>query len=273
MSIPTNQNSRKVNCRWLSVEGQIDQIVKRFGGVAAYPELIALFVQRGVGLSKAEGVHFIVEVMQSSNMDICIEAINFILELTEIDADLEDRTLTIASSMADQFVESSLPQSLTGVLHRINPDREEEKDAIFKVLGIFENLFELKPEAVEIAGQKSGLIQWILSLLITESGVADLLKKFDDNKLYASEILAILMQNSSNQRYFANLNCMEKLVHYLRTLQELNQFPMDFKETILNVFNCVALCQMDAHCQQEFAQCEGIDVMLRLLKYVYLIKE
>jgi len=33
--------------QWLSIEGEIDQIVKRFGGVAAYPELIALFVQKG----------------------------------------------------------------------------------------------------------------------------------------------------------------------------------------------------------------------------------
>lgn len=266
MNTRISQNSRKVKVRWLSVEGTIDQIVKRFGGVAAYPELIALFVQRGVSFSKAEGVHFIVEIMQSSNMDLCIEAINLILELTEIDADLEERTLTIASSMADQFVESSLPQSLTGALHRVNQEREEERDAIFKVLGIFENLFELKPEAVEIAGQKSGLIQWILTQLISGQSTHGLLERFDDNKLYSSEILAILMQNTANQRYFASLNCMEKVVSFLRTLQELGQVPMDFKETLLNIFNCVALSQMDVHCQEEFAQCEGIDVMLRLLK-------
>lgn len=204
--------------------------------------------------------------MSSTNIDLCIEAVNFILELTEIDVDLGERLLTIASAMADQFVESSLPQTLSALLYRLNPGKEEEKETVFKILGIFENLFELKPEAVEVAGQKTGLIQWILGQLLSNNGAAAMLSQFDDNRLYASEILAILMQNTANQHHFAGLNFISPIINFLRTLQEVNQFPMDFKETILNLFNCLALALMDHYGQEDFGQNEGIDVMLKLLK-------
>ena len=247
-------------------EVRIDQIIRRFGGVAAYPELIAIFVQRGVGLRYSEGVNYINEIVQSSNIDLCIEAISFMLELTEIDVEIDDRLLKIGASMADQFTESSLPQTLTSLLFRLDVSKEEEKETVFKILGIFENLFELKPDAVEVAGQKTNLIKWILGQLISVEGASTVLDTFDDNKLYASEILAILMQSPANQSHFAGLNLMPQVISFLRTLQEMTQFPMDFKEAMLNLFNGLSLSLMNKTCQEDFAENEGIDVMLRLLK-------
>lgn len=188
------------------------------------------------------------------------------LELTEIDVELDDRLLAIGANLADQFTESALPQALTGLLFRLDASKEEDKETIFKLLGIFENLFELKPEAVDIAGQKTSLIQWITSQLLSQEGALSVLESFNDNKLYATEILAILMQSSGNQAHFSSLNLIPQFVSFLRTLQEVSQFPMDFKEAMLNLFNSLALALMNKSCQDDFAEHEGIDVMLRLLK-------
>lgn len=252
--------------RWMQIEVKIDQIIRRFEGVAAYPELIATFTQRGVLSVYSEGVHYINEVIQSSNIDLCTEAVNFILELTEIDVEMDDRLLMIGANMADQITESSLPQSIAALLFRLDSSKEEEKETIFKILGIYENLFELKPLAVDIVGQHTNLLKWIMSQLISSEGAAAVLDTFNDNKLYASEILAILMQSADNQTIFAQLNLMPQLVSFLRTLQEMTQFPMDFKETMLNLFNSLSLSLMNKTCQEDFAENEGIDVMLRLLK-------
>lgn len=60
------------------------------------------------------------------------------------------------------------------------------------VLGIIENVTEFRPESShDIASQ--GLLKWLLQR-IKQKG------PFDSNKLYASEILAILLQDNDNTR-------------------------------------------------------------------------
>lgn len=57
---------------------------------------------------------------------------------------------------------------------------------------IFENLIEFVPEKVPEIG-KQGLLNWILKRLKAKM-------PFDINKLYASEILSILLQQSPENR-------------------------------------------------------------------------
>lgn len=74
--------------------------------------------------------------------------------------------------------------------------------------GIVENLFELKPE---ISGEanSSGLLGWILKRL--KAKIA-----FNANKLYASEILAICVQNNEeNRRIFPTIDGIDVLLQQL----------------------------------------------------------
>lgn len=60
------------------------------------------------------------------------------------------------------------------------------------VLGIIENVTEFRPECShDIASQ--GLLKWLLQRIKQKL-------PFDTNKLYASEILAILLQENDNTR-------------------------------------------------------------------------
>lgn len=58
--------------------------------------------------------------------------------------------------------------------------------------GIFENLLEIRPELCVDAG-KQGLLQWLLKRVRVKA-------PFDTNKLYASEILSILLQNTQENK-------------------------------------------------------------------------
>lgn len=59
-------------------------------------------------------------------------------------------------------------------------------------LAIFENLLEIRPELCVEAG-KQGLLTWLLKRIKVKA-------PFNTNKLYASEILSILLQNSKENK-------------------------------------------------------------------------
>lgn len=62
----------------------------------------------------------------------------------------------------------------------------------FSFSAIFENLLEIRPELCIEAGKQSA-IQWLLKRIKVKA-------PFNSNKLYASEILSILLQNTQENR-------------------------------------------------------------------------
>jgi beta-catenin-like protein 1 len=63
---------------------------------------------------------------------------------------------------------------------------------IVHFIAIFENLLEFRPDLCIDAG-KQGLMQWLLRRIKTKV-------PFDANKLYASELLSILLQHTPENR-------------------------------------------------------------------------
>jgi len=149
---------------------------------------------------------------------------------------------------------------------KLDQSRDEERETGFKILGIFENIFELKPDAIHVAGPQTGLALWLLDQIAPEGGVDQAIESFNDNVLYCSEILSIVMQHPDNQNYLHSSRKLPRIVEYLRSLLDRDKFPADFKETVLNLLNCLALTLMNLQARDDFADSEGIDIMIRLLK-------
>lgn len=73
---------------------------------------------------------------------------------------------------------------------------------------IFENLLEFRPDLCADAG-KQGLMQWLLRRIKTKT-------PFDANKLYASELLSILLQHTpENQLLLGDLDGIDVLLQQL----------------------------------------------------------
>lgn len=70
------------------------------------------------------------------------------------------------------------------------------------MLGILENILEIKPEAAAAIGKNTYIMNWIVTKLGAQ------ISKMDDNKLYGSEILSILLQSKENQEYFGQANLL-----------------------------------------------------------------
>ena len=71
--------------------------------------------------------------------------------------------------------------------------RREEADGVHNSLAIVENIVEFRPAVCREAAQ-AGLLAWLVKKLKVKV-------PFDANKLYASEILSILLQNEPENRW------------------------------------------------------------------------
>lgn len=189
-----------------------------------------------------------------------------LLELTEIDVEIEDKVLQTADILGDQLLSSSIPQILASILQKLDQRREEELDTGYQILGIYENLFELKPKSAALGGEKTGLALWLLQQLCPENGILDLKESFSKMTLYSSEILSIILQEPSVQSLFVTEPAIQAFVRTIRTLQGEKLLDMEMKETLLNLFNCLSLVLLNPEARELFADNEGIEVMLKLIK-------
>lgn len=89
-------------------------------------------------------------------------------------------------------------------LKRLNEEEETDRQGVFQILGIFENLLNFMPPLAEQVGSSTELLSWLVKRLEVPS--------FDSNKQYTSEILSILLQSPSNVSRVIKLNGVDVLL-------------------------------------------------------------
>lgn len=94
---------------------------------------------------------------------------------------------------------------------------------------IFENLTEFRPDVVgDVA--KQGLMQWLLKRLRTKS-------PFDPNKLYVSEILSILLQNSTeNKALLGTMDGIDVLLQQLAVSVFITEYNIMYIVSFICIF-------------------------------------
>lgn len=85
-------------------------------------------------------------------------------------------------------MENELLQLLVQNLARLDEKEETDRQGVFKILGIFENILSLDPKYAEDIALKTDVLPWLLKRLQS--------KGFDANIAYTSEILSILLQDN-----------------------------------------------------------------------------
>lgn len=71
-------------------------------------------------------------------------------------------------------------------LGRLKETEDTDRQGVFQILGVFENLLSFMPPLAEQIVNDTTFLPWLLKR-ISE-------KEYDSNKQYASEVLAIIMQ-------------------------------------------------------------------------------
>lgn len=215
--------------------------IKQLQAVATVPDLYPLMVSLNVIAS-------MLELLSHPNTDIVAAIIEIFMELTDVDI-LHESTEG-AENLIDSLQEQSITKLLvSNCLDRLDETVKEESDAVHNTFSIFENLTEFRPECcIEIAEQ--GLMQWILKRLK--------IKQYDANKLYCSEVLSILLQNTNENRILlGTIDGIDVLLQQLAIYKRHDPATDEEKEYMENLFNCLCSSLLAKENRTMFLKGEG----------------
>ncbi|XP_026578569.1 beta-catenin-like protein 1 [Pseudonaja textilis] len=118
---------------------------------------------------------------------------------------------------------------------------------------------EFRPEVCADAAQQ-GLMQWLLKRLKAKM-------PFDANKLYCSEVLAILLQNTDdNREMLGELDGIDVLLQQLSVFKRHNPGPAEEEEMMENLFDALCSSLMLSSNRDRFLKGEGLQLMNLMLR-------
>ena len=235
----------------MSSEADLDADIKALSILAEHPELYLEFAKLGCVAS-------LVSLLSHDNIDITIDAIEIISELTDEDVDAEQDQW---DSVVNAMTEADLLNLLYENVIRMNEELESDRSGIYHILSVLENLSS-RPSIIRDLGLHTKFIPWLLNRVRKrESAVSQ-------NKQYSAEILAILLQSSSeNRASFVSLDgidiCLQLLSPYRKKDPAKGTEEEEFVE---NVFDCLTCCVDDLEGKANFLEAEGLELCLIMLR-------
>mgnify|MGYP003641540554 CR=1 FL=1 len=236
--------------KFMETEEQLHVAIKNLHQLSTAPALIPEFV-------RLNAVTSVLGLLGHDNTDIANDVVEFLQEMTEGD------TLGESVECSELLVEALLENDLCGKLMRnvlrLNEKKRDEADGVYNTLSIIENLTEASPQFADIIGQKTEIIAWLLKRVQTSGS--------DANKLYASEILAILLQNNpQNQKIFGKKNGVLSVLTVLSHFKKRDPTSIEEEETVENLYDCISSALMQDANKGKFLTEDGIELMLLVVK-------
>nr|CCA23071.1 betacateninlike protein putative [Albugo laibachii Nc14] len=283
--------------KFMDSEVALHQELIKWKGMAAFPNLFAHCLE-----IKDEFVPLLLSLLQHENMDIHFDVVAIIADWTDIEdvGGMAEEELEAIVSIAKSLVEENILTSIVQIIERFEKleideakngvimqqdDQEdtehETQKVIYHILQVFENMAELAPEAcINVCIETTFLSQ--LVRLIAEKGPNASERKsmeaqvmFPQNKLYASEVLSIMLQlESPVQKAFMDgdeiekrkANRFDKLLRIIASYRKQNPSSEDEEEFLENILNALCTLLLTREAKDRFRHLEGLELLLRLLK-------
>uniref|UniRef100_A0A8C3IZH4 Catenin beta like 1 n=1 Tax=Chrysemys picta bellii TaxID=8478 RepID=A0A8C3IZH4_CHRPI len=219
--------------KFMESELDLNDIIQEMHVVATMPDLYHLLVE-------LNAVQSLLGLLGHDNTDIL---------------SFEDGAEVLIDALVDGQVVALLVQNL----ERLDEGVKEEADGVHNTLAIVENMAEFRPEMCTEAAQQ-GLMQWLLKRLKAKM-------PFDANKLYCSEVLAILLQNNDdNRELLGELDGIDVLLQQLSVFKRHNPSTAEEQEMMENLFDSLCSCLMLSSNRDRFLKGEGLQLMNLMLR-------
>ncbi|KAF9311623.1 hypothetical protein BG003_007193 [Podila horticola] len=248
--------------KFMESEADLDEEIKHLMAMTQAPQHYPVLVELNTVAS-------ILSLLTHENMDISIGAIELLKELTDeevlslnLDED-EDVSGSEGEAGMKAFVAALVKDGMLDLLvqnlARLDEEEANDRQGVFNTLAIFENLTSIDIQLAETIALKSQLMPWMLKRLKV--------KAFDSNKQYCSELLAILMQSSSdNRKRLGELGGIDDLLQLLSVYKRKDPKDPDEIEMMENLFDCLCSTLAEKEIKQLFLEGEGIELMVILIK-------
>ncbi|KAL6345683.1 hypothetical protein AAG906_017419 [Vitis piasezkii] len=230
----------------IELHEEIQRLKTLAGGPELYPDLVNLNV-----------IPSILGLLSHDNSDIAVDVVGLLQDLTDEDV-LEDNDEP-ARVLVDALIENNVLELLVQNLTRLSEFDPDEMAAVYATLATLENLIEVKPAVAEMVCERTKLMRWLLGKIKV--------REFDSNKQYASEILAILLQNSAaNQRRLGQMNGVDVVLQAVAMYKSRDPKTADEEEMVENLFDCLCCLLMPLENKERFVRAEGVELMIIIMK-------
>ncbi|XP_044743510.1 beta-catenin-like protein 1 [Chrysoperla carnea] len=237
--------------KFMESEVELHQIIQDLHSIATVPDLYPLFIE-------LQAIPSLLELLSHENTDIACAVIDLLQELT--DADILNESPEGANALLDVLLAQHICALLVQNMERLDEAVQEEATGVHQTLNIFENLIETQPN-IAIDATKQGLMQWLLQRLRKRG-------TFDPNKLYASELLSILLQDTTaeNRVTLGELDGIDVLLQQLAFYKRHDPQSAEEQEMMENLFNCLCSCLLEVSNRDRFLKGEGLQLMNLMLR-------
>ncbi|KAH8687682.1 beta-catenin-like protein-like protein 1 [Tricladium varicosporioides] len=237
--------------KFMGSEADLDDDIKALSILSEHPELYAEFAKLGC-------VGSLVGLLAHENTDIAIDAVEIISELTDEDVEAETDQW---NAIVDAMIDSDLLDLLVSNFARFNESNESDRSGVYHALSVLENLAS-RASIAEKIGQDTMVLKWLLGrILKKESPVGQ-------NKQYAAEVLAILLQSSPiNRRKLCELDGVDLLLQILAAYRKRDPAKgTEEEEFVENIFDSLTCVVDEVEGKQKFVEAEGVELCLIMIR-------
>jgi len=237
--------------KFIDSEAELDAAIKALSILGEHPDLYPDFARLGC-------VGSLVSLLAHENTDIAIDAVEIVGELTDEDVAADEGQWT---ALVDALLEADLLGLLVSNFGRLDEAQEADRAGVYHALAVVENLCS-RPDTTETIGKDEDLLKWLLAR------AAKTEKPVTQNKQYAAEILAILVQSSDvNRRRLASLNAADEMLQLVAAYRKRDpEKGSDEEEYMENLFEALTCIVDEPEGKAKFLDAEGVELCLIMLK-------
>ncbi|KAL2259223.1 hypothetical protein VTK26DRAFT_7171 [Humicola hyalothermophila] len=240
--------------RFIDSEADLDAAIKALSVLADHPALYPEFVRVGSAAS-------LVSLLAHDNTDIALDAVEIIGELTDEDVQAKEEEWV---ALVDAMMEADLVGLLVSNLGRLDEEGQEvDREGVYKALGVVENLCS-RLETAEAVGASEDLLKWLLARAAKKEANG----RVSQNKQYAAEVLAILVQTSKkNRRRLVDLDAVDTMLQLVAVYRRHDPGRGgDEEEYVENLFEALTSISDEPEGKDKFVEAEGVELCLMMLK-------
>lgn len=237
--------------KFMESEADLDGAIRGWSILGEHPELWKEFVRLGSAGS-------LVGLLAHENADLAVSVVEIIGELTGDDVEAEPEQWDV---LVDGLLEADLLSLLVGTFGRLDESDEADREGVYHVMEVVENLCS-RAETATAVGREKSLVKWLLERVKKAEKVVT------QNKQYAAEILAILVQASTdNRRRLADMDavdtCLQLVAAYRKRDPQKGGEEEEFMADCFEVLTCLA---DEPEGKTKFVEAEGVELCLIMLK-------
>uniref|UniRef100_F1L3Q7 Beta-catenin-like protein 1 n=1 Tax=Ascaris suum TaxID=6253 RepID=F1L3Q7_ASCSU len=238
--------------RFMDSEVDLNFAIQEMHILATQPELYDILVDLNAAST-------LLQLLAHENSDIIAATVNLLQELSDVDTvneGGEGAARLIDALISGQLIETLVQQSI----EKLDDNIKDEADAIHNALSVVENVLDFRPAYAEQCVNQ-GLFTWLLRRA-TQRG------PLDANKMFASELLALLLQSSDSakKKLTDKIDGFDLLLRALATYKRHDPGSADEREHMENLFDAVCASLLYTPNRQKFLDGEGLQLMNLMLR-------